>query len=887
MSGIAFRCGILAAAVLPASGQTAYEWALPVNGTWSTPGSWTPAGIPGAGSPLDTATLGNIGPYEVTFDVTRTIAGVSLTNPEASLRIQPFIAMFLEGDAVGPGVLNIGRSNNGGSATAALANGATLDVAMIQLNRINAASVQGPTNPGQRATIGPNATVQGIGFLDGLLDIAGTIHLRAGDQISLMLDDATLTGGGVLDFNGGEINFNASTLTSFTLMGDIDVDPNESVVIGSGVTFADDVSIGRASSNGAATMFLQDSVSIDDTTVTLLRQNAASVRGPAQAGERASIGQTTTIQGSGFLDGLLDIEGTILLRDGDRISLFQDDGTLTGGGVVDFAGGDIVWADYLVTDMTLRGDVLIGPSESFRLGAMVDFDGPLTIGSAGSTGAAILRVLDGITLDDVDVSLERFNVAAIQGPALPSERATIGPGATVSGSGFLDGLLDIQGTVRVDTGDAISLFMDDATLTGGGTIDMQGGDIAWRDYLLTDITVQGNITVDPNESVRIGQNVTFEDPIHVGQPGSTGAATVRIQDGVTLTSADVVLNRANVAAVTGPSGAGERATVGASSTVTGSGFFDGLLDIAGTVFVEPGDALALFFDDGLITGGGVFQLNGGDVAWRGLTATSITLRNTILIDPSESLVIGPNVTLDGTVTVGQSGSTGGATLFVADGVTLADADIVLTRTNVAELSGPIGPDAKATIGSRTTVRGVGFLDGNLDIDGTLLPGDTLAPAALDLFLDVPATFGPTAEVNIGFASDAPDGFGRLRNTGVIELGGTLRVRALNGFEPMSQNAIDIITGGTITGEFDNVIFEGNLRPEDVVRVFYLPDRVEFVVTCNADIAPPGGTLDLSDVDAFIAAFLAGAPDADLVPPMGIIDLSDLDAFITLFLGGCP
>ncbi|MEM1185977.1 MAG: M14 family zinc carboxypeptidase [Planctomycetota bacterium] len=55
----------------------------------------------------------------------------------------------------------------------------------------------------------------------------------------------------------------------------------------------------------------------------------------------------------------------------------------------------------------------------------------------------------------------------------------------------------------------------------------------------------------------------------------------------------------------------------------------------------------------------------------------------------------------------------------------------------------------------------------------------------------------------------------------------------------------------------------------------------------ADLAFPFGFLDLSDVDAFIAGFVAGDPLVDLAVPFGFIDLSDVDAFIGAFLGGCP
>jgi hypothetical protein len=55
----------------------------------------------------------------------------------------------------------------------------------------------------------------------------------------------------------------------------------------------------------------------------------------------------------------------------------------------------------------------------------------------------------------------------------------------------------------------------------------------------------------------------------------------------------------------------------------------------------------------------------------------------------------------------------------------------------------------------------------------------------------------------------------------------------------------------------------------------------------ADLAAPFGIIDLSDVDAFIAAFLSGDPAADLAAPFGVIDLTDVDTFIPLFLAGCP
>ncbi len=58
--------------------------------------------------------------------------------------------------------------------------------------------------------------------------------------------------------------------------------------------------------------------------------------------------------------------------------------------------------------------------------------------------------------------------------------------------------------------------------------------------------------------------------------------------------------------------------------------------------------------------------------------------------------------------------------------------------------------------------------------------------------------------------------------------------------------------------------------------------------CNpADLALPFGTLDFSDVVAFLTAFSGMDPAADLALPTGTFDFSDVVAFLNAFGGGCP
>ncbi|MEM7622430.1 MAG: GC-type dockerin domain-anchored protein, partial [Planctomycetota bacterium] len=89
---------------------------------------------------------------------------------------------------------------------------------------------------------------------------------------------------------------------------------------------------------------------------------------------------------------------------------------------------------------------------------------------------------------------------------------------------------------------------------------------------------------------------------------------------------------------------------------------------------------------------------------------------------------------------------------------------------------------------------------------------------------------------------------------------------------------------SINGEILNTV-DTQLDPageSDWYRFTVLP------VACNAaDLAAPLGILNSSDINAFVAAFLAEAPGGDLAGPEGIWNSSDLNAFVAAFLAGCP
>lgn len=63
--------------------------------------------------------------------------------------------------------------------------------------------------------------------------------------------------------------------------------------------------------------------------------------------------------------------------------------------------------------------------------------------------------------------------------------------------------------------------------------------------------------------------------------------------------------------------------------------------------------------------------------------------------------------------------------------------------------------------------------------------------------------------------------------------------------------------------------------------------IQIAAGCNAaDIAPPFGVLDLSDISLFINSFVTTQPPGD-IDGNGVWDLTDINLFIVTFTTGCP
>jgi len=194
-----------------------------------------------------------------------------------------------------------------------------------------------------------------------------------------------------------------------------------------------------------------------------------------------------------------------------------------------------------------------------------------------------------------------------------------------------------------------------------------------------------------------------------------------------------------------------------------------------------------------------------------------------------------------------------------------------------------GPNSDADGSGSCWTTGLGL---NVDLDGgetrltgpvVDLSGATDPRVGFSVWMNAD---GSSQRVEVEFSSN-----GGATWTGVGEFGST------PGWLPVEYRIADEVplTSGfrvrlvvrDSSGVFEDVIEAG-------VDGFEIRDVSCPAQNCNgADLALPYGLLDLSDVHAFNAGFLASDPATDFAEPFGVWDLHDVIEFAMVFSDGCP
>ncbi len=600
--------------------------------------------------------------------------------------------------------------------------------------------------------------------------------------------------------------------------------------------------------------------------------------------------------GNPGLGGVEVVGGTIL---GDTIRV-----GLAGVGDLSQSGGDMDVDGY-----TVGTQPSVPASSSTHTGGTLDVTGFLQI--APAFGNAIL------TIEGGDVSCGTLYMGE-------------GPGATAE-LVLLSGVLDATNArIGIEGSATLEQFGGAFTATSVAIGELSGADTAvWECYGGTAM-VSGDVRVGAGNTgdgtfVIDGGAVVCEDVLVAAannsngavrlESGSLNAATLSIgvseyaqyiQRGGSLTAGSVIVNPSGahdaLFQITGPNFG--TASISAFTNNADTQIFGGVTAI-GTLNNSAGaefrlgnspdvrvsslvnDGSFVFGTAGVILSGpyvsfpvelrliGAFQNNGTLTSTTGLAGSFVM-----------------NLTNDGVVNVL------GSTAIDSDGLILnrgqinvdSDGGVFSANLNCNNVS---GIDNQGTIFldqgvidttsgdfvNNGEIQGAGRIQGGLINNGLIGRGGQLS----ELSIHDGVSFSATSTLEI-------QRYPGLHNTvrvasGDAVLGGALHVD-FEFFEPGLGAQYTVLTtdAGSVIGTFDSVVVT-----DANAEIVYTPTSVIVQVTgCNgADLALPLGTLDFSDVVAFLSAFGSMNAAADLAPPFETFDFSDVVAFLTAFGGGCP
>jgi len=634
-------------------------------------------------------------------------------------------------------------------------------------------------------TLTGGGTVTNAGLLEattgGTLQINNTVNNSSNITANggTVLISSTINGGTLGAINGGSIATNSTaTLNGVTISSGTNYNTG-------GVTNL----VGTITNNGTLTSpngFIQvtggDVILQGGGTITL--QTDAFI-------QQASGGLTlhnvdNTIQGAGQIgvNGLaLDNQAGGVINANSNVAgqsiILSGGGTVTNAGLLEATNGGTLQINNTVNNLANitgnGGSVLI--SSTINGGTLSAING----GSIGTNGTA---TLNGVTIS----SGTNYNAGTVTN---------------------LVGVINNQGTITQNN-EFLQAVGGDVTLTGGGTITLQGN----PDFL----QASGGLTLH-------NVNNTIQGS---GSIGVNGLAIDNQAAGVIRANAGLLLiNGGGLVTNAGTFEADAGSTLHVSSPLNGSTYSAGTLE-TGTYHVisTPGSPGTIQIDALGSTGGEIVK-SSANIILDGPNANPIVDQaNLNALSHFQDNLAGGNVTVQN----GQNFTTtptGGQDFQNEGNVTVADANSSFTTGGTANYNQD-GANAATMVNGTLTAGG-----GQVNITGGLLTGDgtivgnvligangTLRPG------DPPGPINITGNLQLNGTLDEQLGgtpgsgiFGQTDITGTASIGAgsTLDVSLVNGFVPAGTEAFLIMdaTGGAITGQFTNVDFLNNTLGDSV------------------------------------------------------------------------
>ncbi|MDG2524907.1 autotransporter-associated beta strand repeat-containing protein [Stenotrophomonas sp. HITSZ_GD] len=504
-----------------------------------------------------------------------------------------------------------------------------------------------------------------------------------------------------------------------------------------------------------------------------------------------SIAQSSQTQVNGGLDitdasddvSLKSLSGTgsvQLGHNGLNLTDSQGDfsGTIAGNGGVALTGGTQVLSGHnTYTGGTLIQQAVLQISSDDNLGAA---EGTLTFDG-------------GVLVSTGDVDSSRDVQLAGDGMFLTQPGTTFSSSGDVSGTGGLikngEGNLDLSGTLSHGGGTTVNegtlVLSGHNTYTGGTTLN--GGTLQISD--------DANLGDAANTlAFHGGTLATTADVTSARAVSLDGHGTLDTAAGSTLTLAGVV------------DGAGQLVKSGNGTLVLGSAnaYSGGTAINGGTVVLGHAGAL----------GSGAVELNGATLqsSVNAILAQPLTVTgaSTFDVDAGTTTVLSGN--LDGSQASGCFIKSGTGRLALTGSAVMANGTCV--NEGILSVNGNL--TSRVQVEHDGTLRGIGNVAGNVNVDGTLAAGNS--PGTLTVSGSINMTANGTLQVDIdGYGTGTGAGnYSRVLLTGsdaVFVANGTLApvLRGITGdasntFTPKVGDMFRIVSGqGGVTGTFANVL----------------------------------------------------------------------------------
>jgi len=200
----------------PAAGQV-IDWAAAVDGNWNDAANWSPANVPNALG--ESAVLGLVGPYTVTFNGSFSFDSLTISNPEATLNQPPSTMTIQAGDIDNAGTIAVNPFQSNFNTLMQFSVDSMITgsgvITMLQNGDANDARISAG---GGTLTHDVNHTIMGSGTITGPFVNDGLVAATDSDNILEIEGDFSQGASGELSADMGTVGFaNGASVSGGTI----------------------------------------------------------------------------------------------------------------------------------------------------------------------------------------------------------------------------------------------------------------------------------------------------------------------------------------------------------------------------------------------------------------------------------------------------------------------------------------------------------------------------------------------------------------------------------------------------------------------------------------------------------------------------------------------